>query len=183
MINIANRLPLLVVVSCLHGQVVTIGLAACASVVPLSAQTNPYSETLLARVRAAARAAPEARPRSLHFLTFAEAHGRRSGAVAGTDTTPVIIAFPVFQIRFADKWIMVDAGFERALWDELSGPDWPVTYQQDRYDRVLAALQDADRIVLTHEHWDHAAGVERGPQVAQVAAKTLLTPMQLQTLI
>jgi glyoxylase-like metal-dependent hydrolase (beta-lactamase superfamily II) len=182
MTNIANRSTLLGG-SYLFGQVVPIGLAAWVSVVPLSAQTNPYSEALLGRVRAAARAAPEARPRSLHFLTFAEAQGRRSGAVAGADTTPVVIAFPVFQIRFTDKWIMVDAGFEHALWDEFSGPDWPVTYWQDRYDRVLVALRGADRIVLTHEHWDHAAGVQRGPQVAQVAAKTLLTSVQLKTFI
>jgi glyoxylase-like metal-dependent hydrolase (beta-lactamase superfamily II) len=123
------------------------------------------------------------RARSLHFLTFAEAEARRSGGVAGGDSSHVVIAFPVFQIRFAERWIMVDAGFERTLWNEFSGSDRPVVYWQDRYDRVLAALRDADRIVVTHEHWDHAAGVQRGPQLAQVVAKTLLTPVQLQTLV
>jgi glyoxylase-like metal-dependent hydrolase (beta-lactamase superfamily II) len=158
-----------------------LGLAVSLFPAPLRAQANPYTDALLVRVREAARAAPEARPRSLHFLTFAEADARRSGAVAGADSSQVVIAFPVFQVRFDRGWIMVDAGFDRSMWDEFAGPDWAVRYRQDRYDRVLAALRDADHIVLTHEHWDHAGGILRGPQLAQVAAKALLTRTQLET--
>lgn len=162
-------------------RVTAMGICACPG--SLLSQANPYSSALLARVRAAARAAPQARPRSLHVLTFAQAQGTIEGAIAGADTVPVTIDFPVFQIQFADRWIMVDAGFERALWDELSDPGWPVTYWQDRYDRVLAALRGAERIVLTHEHWDHAGGVQRGPQLSDVAGKTLLTSDQLRTFL
>jgi glyoxylase-like metal-dependent hydrolase (beta-lactamase superfamily II) len=160
-----------------------VGLVALISPATLRSQTNPYSEALLAQVRAAARARPEAGPRSLHFLTFAQAPGTRGGALADGDTSQVVISFAVFQIRFADKWIMVDAGFPRPVWDEFTTPDWPLTYWQERYDRASVALRRADRIVLTHEHWDHAAGVERGTQVGDVVDRTLLTAAQLQTLV
>jgi glyoxylase-like metal-dependent hydrolase (beta-lactamase superfamily II) len=103
--------------------------------------------------------------------------------VASSDTTRVTIAFPVFQIRFADKWIMVDAGFEREMWERFSGSERPVTYWQDRYDRVRLGLRNADVIVLTHEHWDHAAGVESGDDLTQVARRTLLTSIQHQTFL
>src|SRR4051812_44067463 len=148
----------------------------------LRGQSNPYSDTLLRRVRTAAQAAPAERPSSLHVLTFAEADGTRSAAVADTDSSRVTIAFAVFQIRFAQKWIMVDAGFDRAVWDQFS-PEWPVKYRQDRYEQVQRALREADAIVLTHEHWDHAAGVEQGPNLDQVVANTRLTGVQLRTLL
>jgi glyoxylase-like metal-dependent hydrolase (beta-lactamase superfamily II) len=95
----------------------------------------------------------------------------------------VVTAFPVFQIRFANSWIMVDAGFDREAWNEYAGPNEPVTYWQDRYERIRSALGGADRIVLTHEHWDHAAGIERGTQLDRVTAKALLTPVQVRTLL
>jgi glyoxylase-like metal-dependent hydrolase (beta-lactamase superfamily II) len=157
-------------------------LAVCVLPAFLWGQINPYSDKLLARVRTAAQAAPGERPRSLHLLTFAEVQGTRLGAVEGTDSSRVTIAFAVFQIRFTRKWIMVDAGFDRALWDQFS-PDRPVRYRQDHYEQVQRALREADDIVLTHEHWDHAGGVERGTHLDQVAANTRLTGVQLRTLL
>lgn len=60
---------------------------------------------------------------------------------------------------------MVDAGSDRDGFIQSFGADFPLTYQQDRFDRVQSMLRDADRIVLTHEHFDHALGVqvEEGP--------------------
>src|SRR5262249_16878962 len=42
-------------------------------------------------------------------------------------------------------------------------------------------LRDAEAVVLTHEHFDHATGVQRGPYFKQVASKTLLTNAQVQS--
>jgi hypothetical protein len=37
--------------------------------------------------------------------------------------------------------------------------------------------------VLTHEHWDRAAGIERGPYLRDYASKTVLTSAQIASLL
>jgi glyoxylase-like metal-dependent hydrolase (beta-lactamase superfamily II) len=150
--------------------------------VALAAQTNPYDDSLLLRVRAAAQAPPGDLPRSVHYLNFAEAQAPLGALVSGEDTGLVRAVFPVFQIRFQDHWTMVDAGFDRATWSQFLPHD-SVIYWQARYDSVQLALRDAERIVLTHEHWDHAAGVQHSPYQNRLAAKTLLTRAQLESLL
>ena len=111
----------------------------------------------------------------------AEAATRRSELVDSADTDRVIAAFPVFQIRFPNRWIIVDAGFDRATWSQFYG-DTPVTYWPERWDVIQQAFRNADAIVLTHEHWDHAAGVERGTRLSEYASRTYVTPAQLSAL-
>jgi len=78
--------------------------------------------------------------------------------------------------------MIVDAGFDRETWTQFFR-DSSATYWQDRYDKVQLALRGAELIVLTHEHWDHAAGVERGAYLNQVAPRTLVTQAQLNSML
>jgi glyoxylase-like metal-dependent hydrolase (beta-lactamase superfamily II) len=92
------------------------------------------------------------------------------------------MTFSVFQIRFPDGWIMVDAGIDQnTLAARGAGPD--IKIPQDKYDQIQKALVDARSIVVTHEHDDHAAGIVRSPARDIIAPKTLLTRAQVQTLI
>ncbi len=150
----------------------------------LAAQANPFNDSLLPRVRAMAAATTGDRPQSLHVMKIVESAGPLSNYVAGADSTRVASCFPVFQIRWRDRWIVVDAALDSATIAEYYGAARSrITYHQDRYDRLQLALRDADKVVLTHEHLDHAVGVERGPYFRTVAAKTLLTTEQLRTLL
>ena len=145
----------------------------------LAAQAGPWNDSLLDRVRALARSVPGERPRSLHLLKIVESAGPLSNYVALADSTRVASCYSAFQIRWRDRWIVVDAAMDR----EALGPTSRAQFFQDRYDRLQLALRDAERVVLTHEHLDHAGGVERGPFFARVAAKTLLTEEQLRNLL
>jgi len=156
--------------------------AALALPAALAAQANPFNDSLLGRVRAVARATPGDRPVSVNVMKIVESAGPLSNYVAGADSTRVPSCFPVFQIRYRDRWIVVDAGLDSQAINEFYGARRP-TFYQDRYDRLETALRDADHVVLTHEHLDHAVGVERGPYFSTVAAKTLLTAEQLRTLL
>ena len=147
----------------------------------LAAQTNPFTDSLLEQVRALARATPGERPRSLHVMKIVESAGPLSNYVTGADSVRVPSCFSVFQIRYADRWIVVDAGLDSQAINEYYTRR--PTFHQDRYDRLETALRDAEHVVLTHEHLDHAVGVERGPYFRTVAAKTLLTAEQLRTLL
>jgi len=156
------------------------GVVAPAS---LSAQANPFTDSLLDQVRALARGVPGERPRAVHVIKLAESTGPLSNYVAGADSQRVPSCFAVFQIRFRDRWLVVDAGLDREAITQFYGANNRLTFWPDRYDRIRAALQGAEHIVLTHEHLDHAVGVTRGPYFRQIAAKTLLTAEQLQALL
>jgi len=150
----------------------------------LRAQATPFNDSLLPRVRAMAAATPGERPQSLHVMKIVESAGPLRNYVEGADSTRVPSCFSVFQIRWRDRWIVVDAALDTATIAEYYGAARSrITYHQDRYDRLQLALRDADEVVLTHEHLDHAVGVERGPYFRTVAAKTLLTAEQLRTLL
>ena len=57
---------------------------------------------------------------------------------------------------------MVDAGLDSSAIVKYYGSMAGVAYSSTRYDSLQLALRDADAIVLTHEHFDHANGVQRG---------------------
>ncbi len=145
----------------------------------LAAQGGGFDDSLLARVRALARSVPGERPRSLHVLKIVESAGPLGNYVAVADSTRVPSCYSAFQIRWRDRWVVVDAAMDR----EALGPTSRAQFHQDRYDRLQLAMRDAERVVLTHEHLDHAGGIERGPYFAQVAARTLLTEEQLRNLL
>jgi len=164
------------------GRVVPLALAALGTFArpsPLTAQAGLFTDSLLDRVRAVARATPGERPRALHLLKVVESAGPLSNYVAVPDSQRVPSCYSAFQIRYRDRWIVVDAASDR----EALGPNSRATFFQDRYDRLQAALQGAEHVVLTHEHLDHAGGVQRGPHFQEVAAKTLLTDEQLRTFL
>jgi glyoxylase-like metal-dependent hydrolase (beta-lactamase superfamily II) len=142
-----------------------------------AAQASPYTDTLIGAVRRLAAAVPGDLPTSLHYLSIAGAHAPASLAVEGAAQDPVDFAFPVFQIRYRHGWIVVDAGMDR----EVAGSE--LTFHQVRYDQVQQALRQARLILVTHEHHDHVAGVIRSPYLEEVAARTLLTRAQVQTLL
>jgi glyoxylase-like metal-dependent hydrolase (beta-lactamase superfamily II) len=158
-------------------------LALCSYPGTVSAQENPYSNTLLASIRAAAKSVPGPRPRELRYIGVAETRAPLSSVVAVADTQQVSGAFPAFQIRFANRWIMVDAALDSSAMIETYGPGGADGFAKARYDSLQLALRDADLIVLTHEHPDHANGVQRGAYFKQIAAKTLLNSAQYRWLL
>ncbi len=145
----------------------------------LAAQANPFDDSLLARVRTLAGSVPGERPRSVHVMKIVESAGPLSNSVAVPDSQRVPGCYPVFQIRWRDRWVVVDAAMDR----DALGPNFRGRFFQDRYDRLQQAMRDAEHVVLTHEHVDHVGGVLHGPYFATVAAKTLLTDRQLHALL
>src|SRR6185503_1948426 len=55
-------------------------------------------------------------------------------------------------------------------------------YYAEQAQEVNKALRGARAIVFTHEHGDHITGVIRGPYLAELAPKTILTRPQVNTL-
>ena len=140
------------------------------------AQTSPLTDALLQQVRRAARAVPGDLPRELHYLKFGEVTAPLGELVENGGDSLVIVAFPVFQVRYPHGWIMIDAGMNRDV-------DTNVMISPSQFARVQQALRGANLILVTHEHHDHVAEVVRTTTPDLVVPKTLLTRAQVQTLI
>jgi glyoxylase-like metal-dependent hydrolase (beta-lactamase superfamily II) len=92
--------------------------------------------------------------------------------------------FSVYQIRFEDGWIMVDAGIDTdTIAGRGSSAGGNAKIPKEKYELIQQALVGARSIVVTHEHDDHVAGVIRSSARDVIAPKTLLTRAQIQTLI
>ena len=132
-------------------------------------------------IRHTAALIPGPRPLRLNFLKFAESHRTKNFSVEGAPTIPSIQARTAFQVVYADGHVMVDAGMDRTVHD-FFGRGVQEPYLPEAAEQVEQAVRDARLIVVTHEHGDHVAGVVHSPEVADLAAKTVLTRAQVQTL-
>ena len=140
-----------------------------------------YDETLLNKVRSAGMAIPGSLPASIHYIKYASSIRKWSDIVEDGGDDPCTMARTAFQIVFEKSYIMVDAGMDRAV-HHFFEKDSPQPFDDTVASRVAAAVQNAQMILVTHEHGDHVAGVIRNASDA-VAAKTMLTSEQIQTLI
>ena len=95
---------------------------------PLTAQGPPSGDSLLDRARALARSVPGERPRSIHVLKIVESAGPLGNYVAVQDSTRIASCYSAFQIRWRDRWIVVDAALDR----EMLGASSRARFFQDR---------------------------------------------------
>jgi glyoxylase-like metal-dependent hydrolase (beta-lactamase superfamily II) len=156
--------------------------AAAVEIDPLLPQETPaYPADLLGSLRTAAAAVPGALPIELRYITIAESHRpRRAVLENGTDEV-YVQARAAFQIVYAGATLMVDAGMDEEVHRGFS-MGTPEPYFSERNAALQAALKAASFVVITHEHGDHVAGVVRSNDREAIAAHTLLTKAQVETL-
>jgi glyoxylase-like metal-dependent hydrolase (beta-lactamase superfamily II) len=142
---------------------------------------HPYATDLLAKVRIAARVVPGPLPTGINFIKIAESHRPLSEIIVGGSQQDYISARTAFQVKFLDGWVMIDSGMDEAV-HKFFGFGRVEPYWPDRNAILQKALKAAKLIVVTHEHGDHVAGVIRTDAREEIAAKTLLTREQIQTL-
>ena len=163
---------------------ILLGVAAARTVaVPVRAQTPvPVWTARLSDVRGVAALIPGARPLRINVLKFAESHRTKNFSIKGAAADPSVQARTVFQVVYADGYVMVDAGMDQQV-HKFFGRGVEEPYDSQAAGQVEHALKGARLIVVTHEHGDHVAGVIRAPLANELAAKTILTRTQVQTLI
>lgn len=126
---------------------------------------------------------PGASPQAIHVLRFATQDALQSEVLDGGGNERFRGTFAVFQIRFTDGWIRVDAGIDKDTAAQPGSGAAGATIWQQKYEQVQRALVGARSIVVTHEHDDHATGVIRTPARDMIAPKTQLTRVQVETLM
>lgn len=144
--------------------------------------TGAYPDDLLEQLRAAARAVPGAAASDLRYVAVAESRRPRRVVLDGGSDEIYVQARTAFQLVFADGTIMVDAGMDEEVHNGFS-TGTPEPYFPEANAAVQAALLAARLVLVTHEHGDHVAGVVRSPRREAIAAHTLLTRAQVETLV
>ncbi len=157
--------------------------AMAAETDPLVPQaTQPYGDGLLRLLRNATTSVPGALPLELRYITVAESHRPRRVVLDGGSDEPYVQARTAFQLVYEDGTLMIDAGMDEAVHRTFGmgsvEPYWP-----ERNAAVQEALMAASLVVITHEHGDHVAGVVRSPNRRAIAAHTMLTKAQVETLV
>lgn len=141
-----------------------------------SAHGQAFDDGLMDRVRSVSHMIPGTPPAEVRFQDFFHWKQPLSDWYEGGSSEIVDNVIGVFQIRFSDGWIMVDAAVEKELL-------WDGDFSNDNYALIGDGLRGARMIVATHEHSDHIAGVIRGPWASEIEAKSLLTTEQLETIV
>jgi len=136
----------------------------------------------IGEIRKVSATIPGARALRVNVIKFAESRRTKNFSIKGAPNEPSIQARTAFQIVYPDGTVMIDSGMDQQV-HRFFGRGVEEPYFPDAEKRVEQALVSAKIIVMTHEHGDHVAGVVRGPLADQLAAKTVLTRTQVQTLL
>jgi glyoxylase-like metal-dependent hydrolase (beta-lactamase superfamily II) len=94
---------------------------------------------------------------------------------------PYVMARTAFQLNGPTGSVVIDAGMDKDIATATQRGRNPV-YDEAANGRVTAAMGSAARIVVTHEHPDHIAGVARFPVPERLAERLTLTTKQFKGL-
>jgi glyoxylase-like metal-dependent hydrolase (beta-lactamase superfamily II) len=152
-----------------------------AAVETFAVETSPPWSGDIDQVRQVGRMIPGPRPLRVNVIKFAESRRTKNFSVKGLPAEPSVQARTAYQIVYADGTVMVDTGMDLAT-HQFFGRGVQEPYFPDQAARVAEGLRNAKAILVTHEHGDHIAGVMRSAAFAELAPKTVLTWLQLETL-
>jgi glyoxylase-like metal-dependent hydrolase (beta-lactamase superfamily II) len=143
----------------------------------MAAQAEHFTDDLLPAIRRAASVVPGDAPSSVRLVLLSPFSIPRADWVEGAGADTIRVAVSVFQLRFPRGWIVVDAGIDRAF------APGSKTFADSTYAQIHEAMRDARLVLVTHEHFDHVAGVLRSPYLAAIQRHTMLLKAQVQTLM
>lgn len=132
----------------------------------------------LEELRALASSLAGAPPAEVASALIAEGHLPRGALFAGESLLehhPMV--HQVFELRGGDADVVVDVGMSR---EQALAVDAATRFHDAAWQQALGAMRRADRIVVTHEHFDHLGGVSVYEDPEDLAGRLLLRREQLE---
>lgn len=146
------------------------------------AQEIVYDNVLLNKIRVASQSISGEKAKEVRYTIFAESPRTFSATIEVGNNSPYIQARTAYQLVFPNSSIMIDAGMDEEV-HNFFGKGEKQPYFKSKNDSVQLALNQANKIIITHEHGDHIAGVLRSNNYKKLAVKTILTYQQINTLL
>jgi glyoxylase-like metal-dependent hydrolase (beta-lactamase superfamily II) len=134
----------------------------------------------LGELRSVASSLAGSPPAEMASALIAEGSLPRGALFAGESLRePHPMVHQVFELRGGDVGVVVDAGMSR---EQAAAVDSEVRFHDEAWQQALAAMHRADRIVVTHEHFDHLGGIASYAPPEDLAGRLLLRREQLANL-
>lgn len=156
---------------------VYVSLILALTAASLPGQSSAFEGPALAELRRVAASKAGSPPTEVRIATLSPFRAPLSRLVDGLPDSTVAASYPVFQVVFPDRWIMIDAAVDSAL----AGGN--PRFLRSAFDSVQLALRHSVVNVVTHEHHDHIGGIVRATERAEVRRRTMLTAAQWASLL
>lgn len=130
----------------------------------------------LPTLRLLADALPGAKPVEVRYEHVADFEFAEAMVVAGDPWKKTLLPVYAYQVVFPDRTLMIDGALDRA---SAAPRSLVPMYDETAYGRVVAALERAALIVVTHEHVDHIGGIVTHPRLRDLRPALRLTETQL----
>ncbi|WP_425229646.1 MBL fold metallo-hydrolase [Sphingomonas sp.] len=129
----------------------------------------------LAAIRAEAARLPGPGPARIEVELLSHTNAPRIGIVAGTSWGKMDMVRASYRLVWPDQSIIVDTGNSGALARRFGAR----SYDAAAWSRLVAAMDRASDIVVTHEHADHIGGLVESPHLAAIIGRARVTREQL----
>lgn len=130
----------------------------------------------LAALRAEAMRLPGPGPSRIEVEDLSHTFVPRIAMIAGTRWDRIDQVRASFRLVWPDRSLIVDTGNSLAMARRFGSARYDVA----GWNRMQRALDQADIIVVTHEHADHIGGLLESPHLASIARRAILNVEQLR---
>ncbi|HLL55832.1 MAG TPA: MBL fold metallo-hydrolase [Myxococcaceae bacterium] len=128
-------------------------------------------------VRALATSTGEPLPTELRSLKVGFGGVPRIFVVGGSGFEDQRMTFYSYQLVYeGGRTVIIDAVHDEPLHQEY----FRGTFLRDGYAKMQQAMSKADAIAITHEHFDHCAGIAKSPDFERLAPRVVLNEEQVR---
>lgn len=130
----------------------------------------------IAAIRTLANSIPGSKATEIRYEEVAALEFSEALQMAGDPWQAIAMPVYAYQLVFPEQTLIVDTAEDRAT----AKPDALILrFDQQAYDRVSRAMEQAAQIVVTHEHLDHIGGIVAHPHLQKILPALRLTEEQV----